>query len=379
MQTKNNIKTTKRIIAIVILLIIAFLIFSFFSLITSFVTQLFYPEAKKSTSVVPFPYSYSDSITPFNNNILYYDGQNLQCLTDKGGVNWSFHIGGGGDFSVYKDNIVAWNSNSIFVINDKGHSSYSDNFDETIQFAEIGEQYIGIVIGELNDARVVVKDLVGSHMDEEIEAYEDLIILDLGFHGPHGEYLWSLALDPYSTVINTMFNTYEVGKMNTGSTSLGEHIAYKVLYEQDRLKIINTQNLLVFDKKGYLDSESNLLLYGWKYIQHYIDKGNGIFSILFGKNSETLNEYTLNELRLIHGDMDKRYTLPETCVGAVVYDQKIYAFSSDIVYIQHRNAPNFTPYEISGLSNVTRVIGVLDNGKIIVACGTEVNIVTMPI
>lgn len=49
-----------------------------------------------------------------------------------------------------------------------------------------------------------------------------MIILDLGFYGSNGEYMWTLALDVFGTAANTILNTFEVGKMNTGEVSLGK-------------------------------------------------------------------------------------------------------------------------------------------------------------
>ena len=59
-------------------------------------------------------------------------------------------------------------------------------------------------------------------------------MLDCGFYGDDGQYLWTLAMDVFGTKANTILNTFQVGKMNTGEVSLGDSITYKVLFENNK-------------------------------------------------------------------------------------------------------------------------------------------------
>ena len=198
-----------------------------------------------TASLLPCPYS--DTIMPFGQNVLYYDGVSIHCMSDTGSVRWSFQIGADAGYDCNDSVVVAWAGSTIYILDQNGNSSYNDNLGEEIQFARVGTQYVAAVIGETTSPRLVVKDHTGAHMDEEADAFDTLILLDVGFYGKNGEYMWTLALDVFGTAANTILNTFEVGKMNTGEVSLGEPIAYAVVYENSLLRVINTRKMLTFN------------------------------------------------------------------------------------------------------------------------------------
>ena len=86
--------------------------------------------------------------------------------------------------------------------------------------------------------------------------------------------MWTLALDVFGTAPNTVLNTFQVGKMNTGAISLGEAMTYKVLYENTRLRVFSTQQVYTYDYKCVQDTNATMLVYGWKLIDYEIpDRG----------------------------------------------------------------------------------------------------------
>ena len=155
----------------------------------------------------------------------------IHCLSETGAVRWSFQIGANAGLHCTDKTIVAWVGSTVYILDENGYSSYNDNLGEQVQYARVGAQYIAAVVGEDDSPRLLIKDHTGAHLDEEGDAYNNLILLDMGFYGKNGEYMWTLALDVYGTAANTIFNTFEVGKMNTGEVSLGDAITYAVVYE----------------------------------------------------------------------------------------------------------------------------------------------------
>ena len=119
------------------------------------------------------------------------------------------------------------------------------------------------VVGGDTNPSLLVKDHYGAHMDMESDAYQYLMLLDVGFYGKNGEYMWTLALDIYGTAANTILNTFEVGKMNTGKVSLGEPITYAVLFENSVLRVINTRKMALLRlsrHRGYHGERSGVRL-----------------------------------------------------------------------------------------------------------------------
>ncbi len=336
-------------------------------------------QSRPVTNVTAYrlPCEYNDSIKPFGSNVLYYDGESIHCMSNTGAVRWSFQLGESAGFDCTDDVVVAWAGNTIYIIDQNGRSSYNDNLGEPIQFARAGKQYIAAVIGDSTTPRLVVKDHQGSHMDEEADAYEHLILLDVGFYGKNGEYMWTLALDVFGTAANTILNTFEVGKMNTGEVSLGDSITYAVLYESSVLRVINTRKMLSFNYRGTEDTASSILVYGWRLISKEIpDRGNAL--MLFAPTAQTDSDYDIRELRLISGDTDKRYSLPDTCIGAAVWDKNIYAVGADRLYRASMNDNRFSAYDLPLDASADRFIGVLNDGHMLVACGDEVYVCTLP-
>ena len=324
------------------------------------------------------PCVYNDSIAAFGENLLYYDGVSIHCISPTGSVRWSFQIGADAGFSANEQIVVAWAGNTIYILDRNGNSSYNDNLGETIQFARAGTQYIGAVIGDVTSPRLVVKDHTGAHMDEEADAYRDLILLDVGFYGKNGEYMWTLALDVFGTASNTLLNTYEVGKMNTGEVSLGEPITYGVLYENSRLRVIGTRNMKSYNYRGTEDTTLNALVYGWRMIDSAIPE-RGDAQMLFAPTTQTENQYDIRELRVISGTSDTRYTLPDTCLGAAVYNRGVYALSATQLYYAAPGDRRFTAYPLPiGEAQATRYITRLNGGRIVLASGDDVYVVTLP-
>ncbi len=342
------------------------------------IAGLFSQKPATAVSAAKLPCPYDENIRAFGDNVLYYDGMSIHCMSSTGSVRWSFQIGADAAFDCTNDTIAAWIGSTIFILDENGVSSYNDNLGESIQFARVGKQYVAAVIGEEDSPRLLVKDHTGAHMDEESDAYDNLILLDVGFYGASGQYMWTLALDVYGTAANTILNTFEVGKMNTGEVSLGDSITYDVVYENSLLRVINTRQMRTFNDRGSEDTAASVLVYGWYHLASEVpERGNAL--MLFAPTSQADSMYDLRELRLISGSTDKRYSLPDTCIGATVWSKNIFAVSETTLYRAGQNDSRFTTYELPIDGKATRLLGTLTNGKAILAAGDEVYVITLPL
>ena len=370
-QSKPKMKRSKAFALLFLILVII-------ALGVWMVAGLFSQKPATAVSASKLPCPNSDTIRPFGENVLYYDGMSIHCMSSTGTVRWSFPIGADADYSCSNDTIVAWVGSTVFILDQNGQSSYNENLNETIQFARVGDQYIAAVVGEEDSPRLMVKDHTGAHMDEESDAYKNLILLDVGFYGNAGQYMWTLALDVYGTAANTILNTFEVGKMNTGEVSLGDSITYDVVYENSLLRVINTRQMRTFNDRGTEDTAASVLVYGWYHLFSEVpERGNAM--MLFAPTSQADSMYDLRELRLISGAADKRYSLPDTCIGATIWNKNIFAISPTTLYRAGLSDSRFATYELPMEKNATQLIGTLNNGKAIVTCGDEVYVITLPL
>lgn len=317
----------------------------------------------------------SQDVTVFGDRILYYDNQTLFCLSTAGNELWSVSVGEGASFHAGPKHVVVWVNDQIQLLDRNGNSTYNDRMTDPIQFARAGEKYVAIVSGEDMNTVLTVKDLQGAHVDDWPTNYAQLLILDCGFFG-NGEYLWTTALDVYGAVPEITLNTYQVGKMDIAAVSLGEPITYSVIYSGDKLNVINTRQLRLYDFRGTQSAQDTVLVYGWELIDHVTT--NNYPYLLFATVLQADSAGAITELRLLHGSTDTRYSLPDTCVGAGIRNKKLYAFSADSLYRADMNAQRFTALRLPVDSAVTGYIGMTSDGTALLACGNEVWAVTVP-
>ncbi len=323
-------------------------------------------------------YAYQN-VTPFRDGLVYYDGASIHHLSSSGMIRWSFPAGSEVKFAVGPTHLAIWSGTQLFLVDKDGNATYNESMEANVQFVRVGERYVAAVVGEDTEPKLIVKDLKGAQVDAEQEAYNGLMILDTGFYGEQGEYLWTLALDVYGTAPNTILNTFQVGKMNTGEVSLGEALTYKVIYENAKLRVFTTRQVYTYDYRAVQDTNSTMLVYGWKLIDADIPE-RGRAKMLLAPTAQTSSAQLISELRVIEGMNDKRYTLPATCVGASIYRGNIYAISKDYIYRADTNSQKFFGYQIPAPEGVevTAFYGITDDGKMLLASGETMYSLTLP-
>ncbi len=332
----------------------------------------------KEIGVARLPCYSNQSVTPFRDGLVYYDGASIHHLSSGGTIRWSFPAGSDINFSTGPTHLAMWSGRQLFLIDRNGNATYNESLEGEVQFARVGERYAAVVVGTDTEPKLIVKDLNGAQVDVEADEYSGLMILDAGFFGDQGEYMWTLALDVFGTAPNTVLNTFQVGKMNTGKISLGEALTYKVLYENTKLRVFSTQQVYTYDYRCSQDTNATMLVYGWKLIDYEIPE-RGRAKLLLAPTSQTSSAQVISELRVLEGDRDKRYTLPAKCVGANMYNGNIYAVSGDYVYRADTGSQRFFAYRIPGdFGAVTACYGITGDGKMLLASGDSMFALTLP-
>ena len=203
--------------------------------------------------------------------------------------------------------------------------------------------------------------------------------MDVGFYGDQGQYMWTLSMDVFGTNINTVLNTFQVGKMNTGVVSLGDNLAYRVVYDNGKLRVFTTQQMYSYDYKGVQDASGTKLVYGWQLIDAYSPaRGDGY--MLLTPVGQVSGSQQLSELRLLSAGDDRRFALPSDCVGAVVRGNSIYGFCDKYIYRSSVNEQRFYPYAMpleEGIK-LTGFHGMTDDYRAIVTDGKTVYSITVP-
>ena len=332
-----------------------------------------------AVSALSLPCYADQDVTVFQDGVLYYDGASIHFVNAGGGIEWSYPVGDGASFSVSENHLIIWAGSQLFIVDAKGRPSYNESMDAPIQFARIGKKYAAIVTGDDLKATLTVRDLQGTQVDTEPEAYDGMLLLDCGFYGSSNEYMWTLAYDVYNPAIATIMHTYQVGQMNTGEVNLGEHLAYKVIYADNRLNVFTTQQMYVYDYKGVQNVNDTMLVYGWKYLDH-AEPERGATQFLLAPTAQTSAVQSITELRVFSSSLDRRYTLPSSSVGAAIDKGRLYAFSETFLYAGNVNSQRFYAYDMNLPDDrpVTAFVGLTDNGYAIVMSHNEVFSVSLP-
>lgn len=329
-------------------------------------------------TATPLSISASYEVKPFGKYVLYYDGMSLHCVTTSGGVRWSVQLGQDAGFHTDGKNVVAWSNTQIYVVDSGGNTTHSDNLRSNIQFATVGTHFVGIVTGEQGAPHLYIIDLNGNHIDQEINAYSGYALLNMGFFGDEGKYMWTLSFDIYGSVPDYVLTTFQVGQKNTGSLSLGDALVYSVLYDNTNLKVVNTRQMRTFDYRGTENIQEVVLIYGWRLIDQYLP-AKGSLSMLFAPEAQTGPRDQIGELRLITGTSDTRYTLPSACIGASVVEKSIYAFGEQYIYKAEAGGQHFSSLNMPSLpSPPTDFIGITSDKVALVVIADQVYAIKLP-
>ena len=336
-------------------------------------------RGKREIEINRLPCYSNQNVMPFRDGVLYYDGASLPCLSGTGTIRWSFPAGREASFYAGPSHVAIWSGMQMYLVDRQGNATYNESMESAVQFVRVGERYAAVVIGADTEPKLIVKDFTGAQVDLEAEAFSGLMMLDVGFYGDQGQYLWTLSLDVFGTAANTMLNTFQVGKMNTGEISLGSDLTYKVLYENAKLRVFTTRQVYSYDYKCVQDTNATMLVFGWKLIDAEIPE-RGRAKMLLAPTSQTSSAQEITELRVLEGMTDKRYTLPAGCVGACIWQGNIYAFSRNYLYQADMNSQRFFVNSIPLPENaaVTAFCGVTTDGRALLAAGDAVYSLSLP-
>lgn len=325
------------------------------------------------------PCTAAQDVTVFCNGVIFYDGQSVQCYKSNGDFGWTYPVGAGAQFAAAGDNVVIWSGRDLHILNKNGNPTYNETMRSDVQFARISSRYCAVVIGEETAPQLIVKALDGTQVDEENEAFSGLMLTDIGFYGDSDQYMWTLAMDIFGVSINTVMNTFEVGRMNTGETSLGEFLAYRVVFENNRLRVFTTQQMYTYDYKMVPDLSRTNLVYGWQLLD-YSAKAREDANLLLIPSGQVNDNLSITELRVITDTRDRRYTLPTDCVGAGISGKNIYALSADHLYTTNVDTQRFSSYtlQIPDELRATGLLGITADNRAVIFAGAEVYTATLP-
>ena len=320
----------------------------------------------------------SQNIMPFGDNVIFYDGTTLHCMAAEGGNLWSYQIGTNADYDATQEKIVAWSGNDLYILNNRGRLIYNNKMTDTIQFASAGDEYVAAFVGEPDNGVVTVINSSGQIVDNVSISSQTL--LDIGFFksmtsssAQETELMWVLGLDTTGTVISTELQTFQPGKLSTGKSSLGEHIAYKIYDTEGMLNVVTTRQIMHYNYR-VLEESNPTLIYG--YTVEDIKKIGDVTYQLLIPAQESREGIHLSNVRLMFGGVDRVLHLPSECLAAALGTHSVYGFSQNAVYVCPFNQTSFIPYALP--VNITAVLGMITDNRVVAASGSGIYVIELP-
>ncbi|MBQ2949401.1 MAG: hypothetical protein IJD94_10620 [Clostridia bacterium] len=320
----------------------------------------------------------SQNVTPFGDSVIFYDGTTLHCVAATGGNEWSYQIGTNADYDATQEKIVAWSGNDLYILNSRGRLIYNNKMSDTIQFASAGDEYVAVFVGDPDSGVVSVINSEGQIVDNVSVSNQTL--LDIGFFmamtsssAQETELMWMLGLDTTGTVISTELQTFQPGKLSTGKSSLGEHIAYMIYDKNGSLEIVTTRQIMHYNYR-VLEESNPTLIYGYT-VEDVKDIG-GISHQLLIPAQESREGVHISNIRLMYGGVDRVLHLPGECLAATLGTRSVYGFAGNAVYVCKFAETSFTAYSLP--ITVTAVLGMITDNRAVVASGSEIYVVELP-
>ena len=320
----------------------------------------------------------SQNVSPFGDSVIFYDGTTLHCVAATGGNEWSYQIGTNADYDATEKRIVAWSGNDLYILNSRGRLIYNNKMSDAIQFASAGDEYVAVFVGDSDNGVVSVINSSGQIVDNIPVSNQTL--LDIGFFmstttssAQPTELMWMLGLNTTGTVISTELQTYQPGKLSTGKSSLGEHIAYSIYDENGNLNIVTTRQILHYSYRA-LEASSPTLIYGYT-VEDVQQSGKTLYQLLVPAQEQS-EGISINNVRLMYGSVDRVLHLPGTCIAAKLGTKSVYGFSANAVYACRFGETTFRAYAMP--INVTAVLGMMTDNRAVMASGSEIYVVELP-
>ena len=320
----------------------------------------------------------SQNVMPFGDTVIFYDGTTLHCVAATGGNEWSYQIGTNADYDATQERIVAWSGNDLYILNSRGRLIYNNKMSDTIQFASAGDEYVAVFVGDPDNGVVSVINSSGQIVDNI--SITNQTLLDIGFFhamttssAQETELMWVMGLDTNGTVISTELQTFQPGKLSTGKSSLGEHIAYMIYDVNGILNVVNTRQIMHYNYRA-LEESASTLIYGYT-LEDVKENGKITYQLLIPAQEK--NEgIRINNVRLMYGNVDRVLHLPSECLAAALGTHSVYGFSSGAVYVCKFGETTFRSHALP--VNVTAVLGMISDNRAVVASGSEIYVIELP-
>ena len=93
--------------------------------------------AKQPLTLSRLPCYSNQSVKPFRDGLLYYDGGSIHHLSSAGTIRWSFPAGSEAEFYAGPGHVAIWSGTQLYLVDRNGNATYNDMMEGNVQFARV--------------------------------------------------------------------------------------------------------------------------------------------------------------------------------------------------------------------------------------------------
>lgn len=288
------------------------------------------PNRALSKKVVELPIVSTGQVYAYEDGMVMVSDQTLISYNYEDGIELTMQLPVSNMKAARRGNIICvWESSSLQVYNEQGKEITSITVNGEIFMVSISTSMVAVATIEEGQYWVRVYNLAGQQIHDMLLPF--MSVLDIGFFGDNMSQLWVLSLDSHGTIPITQIRTHHPGKSMTGLISINNQICYKVFPMKDVIYTVSTNHIQTWKYTNERATEQ--LVYGWT-LQDYNIRGDQGIDFLMGPATSEDSEVPVSALWYLGAGTEQyRVSMPGNIFRAMLFDKKIYAVSSDGVYV----------------------------------------------
>ena len=307
-----------------------------------------------------------------SDGFVYYDGNTIVKVGSDAQSRWSNMVGVGAEFTATDSGVAAWIDRRLTLIDSEtGVMGYSNNMDEEVLSARMGDVYTAVLLGPEHNSTIVLMDSGGRKVDSITLA--DQTVIDFGFFY-NDTLFWVMTLDTNGTVPCCTVSTYRPGRRIVGQITDSEQALYDAMFRSSQIYCAGDTYLKVYDYSGSEQTDKRKLVYGW-ILAHADDTADNPL-MAYVPTGQYDGSSPMKDVRMIRGDEEQTVRMPFDCASLIARDDCVYGFSSDgYVMIARMGRQKVDAYRLS--FQFDTVYGVAQGGIAILGQGNRFYFVSL--
>ena len=266
----------------------------------------------------------TDDYTATQESLLFVRDDVLSCIDYADNEKWSVSLlTSGMNVEASTELAAAYDDTRVQIFTANGEPSASKEFYGTIVQVRCGDTLTAVLSADYeNQNRVILLDMSGNEVARY--EFEGKYILDFGFF--EGDAFYIYMLDGGSVVPVSRLMTYSADLANTGNLTVESQILQHLVFLEDDLYAIGTNQIIEMDYVGSRLAEK--LIYGWEYRDMMVKGGESIFLMVPG--GESSGQSAISTARIL--EMGKRDTfaqMPSATMAVSLGSSRLYAYTAD--------------------------------------------------